>query len=153
MLPRFRRGLLVVLASALLAAVRPESAVAAPEHPVLAAEQARRSALLAGDLAALDRLLAADLRYTHSNGKVEDKAAVVHAIRSGQLTYERFDLDRLHAQEISPGVAVLTGALNQRKRQAGKTNDASLLFQAVWRLSPAGWQLVSLQTALRPPAP
>jgi hypothetical protein len=146
-LPRLALSLL--LAAAALAA----PASAAAEHPVLAAEHARRSALLAGDVSALDRLLAADLRYTHSNGKVENKAVILADIRSGQLTYERFELDRLHVHEVTPGVAVLTGAINQRKRQAGKPNDALLFFQGVWRLAPPGWQLVSLQTALRPPAP
>lgn len=123
-----------------------------PVAAVLAADKARGAALLAADVKALDRLLADDLRYTHSNGMLETKAIHIGTFTSG-LRYERFETSKLHGQVIAPGVVVLTGSINQRKGTAGKWSDFNnLLFHAVWRLDAGTWRLASLQTAA-PPAP
>lgn len=118
---------------------------------VLAADQARSAALLAADAKALDRLLAEDLRYTHSNGKVETKAIHIGAFAGG-LRYARFQTSNLHSHVISPDVVVLTGNIDQRKGVAEKWKDYQLLFHAVWRKDADGWRLASLQT-VAPPAP
>jgi Domain of unknown function (DUF4440) len=139
---------LFVTASVPLSASSADDAVAA----VLAADRARGAALLAADVKALDRLLADDLRYTHSNGMLETKAIHIGTLNAG-LRYARFETSKLHGQVIAPGVVVLTGTINQRKGTAEKWTDFNnLLFHAVWRLDAGGWRLASLQTAV-PPAP
>lgn len=117
---------------------------------VLAADQARGAALLAADTAALDRLLADDLRYTHSSGKVETKAVHLKSFADG-LRYDRFETTGLHGHAVTPEVVVLTGTINQNKGVGGKMTALRLFFHAVWRKGPQGWQLASLQTALPPP--
>lgn len=137
-----------ITSAASLFASSADDAVAA----VLAADKARGAALLAADVKALDRLLADDLRYTHSNGMLETKAIHIGTFTAG-LRYERFETSKLHGQVIAPGVVVLTGVINQRKGTAGKWTDFNnLLFHAVWRLDAGSWRLASLQTAV-PPAP
>ena len=118
---------------------------------VLAADQARSAALLAADTKSLDRLLADDLRYTHSNGKVETKAIHIDAFAGG-LRYARFQTSNLHGHVISPDVVVLTGSIDQRKGVPEKWKDYRLLFHAVWRKDAGAWRLASLQT-VAPPAP
>ncbi len=118
----------------------------------LNAEQARRTALLTGDVRALEALLADDLHYVHSGGSVENKRVIMDMFSTKKLAYERFDLSRLEAREITPEVVVVTGSIDQRKVINGKATDLKLLFQAVWRLDAGAWRQVALQTA-RPPAP
>lgn len=121
------------------------------EDAVVAAEQSRRAALLAGDAPALAALLADDLTYIHSSGKRETKADAVSGIASRKVAYERFDLDQLKTQIVTEDVVVLTGAIDQRKFSGGKWTDLKLLFHAVWRREAGAWRLASLQTAQPPP--
>src|SRR5882724_3531976 len=131
--------------SSALFAVSDDSIVA----EVIAADHARGSALLAADTKALDKILAADLRYTHSTGKLETKAIHIGTLTDG-LRYERFVTSNLHGHVVTPDVVGLTGKIDQRKGTPGKWTDNNLLFQAVWRHNTGTWQLVSLQTAAPP---
>lgn len=68
----------------------------------------RVKAMLQGDTAALDRICADDLIYTHSDGTVETKAKWIESIRSGKQRYERFDRDDVQVH-VYGGAAVVTG--------------------------------------------
>lgn len=139
-------------ALALLLLVIVPAALAGPVEEVLKAEQARRTALLNRDAAAIAALLADDLRYVHSNGRVETKDDVVAGLTSGRVSYERFDLSQLEGRAVTADVIVLTGRITQRKVTDGKASDAALLFHGIWRRAKEGsWQLVGLQTAALPP--
>jgi hypothetical protein len=118
---------------------------------VLAADQARGAALRQSDAAALSALLSEELRYVHSNGRIESKRDAVDAVREGRVTYERFETSDVHAAQISAEVVVLSGKIDQRKVTDGRGADLRLLFHAVWRNEAGAWRLVSLQTALPPP--
>lgn len=137
--------LFCVIVGSLLAAHDESGDVAA----VLAADRARGAALLAADVKALDGLLADDLRYTHSTGKLETKAIHIGTIKDG-LRYSKFETSDLNGHVIVPGVVVLNGKIDQTKVSQGKPSDSHLFFHAVWRKDPAGWHLASLQTATIP---
>lgn len=141
-----------LIALLVLLPLLPVALVADPAAEVIAAEQARRTALLAGDATALAALLAEDLRYIHSSGKVETRADVLDGIARKAVVYERFDLAQLAAHLVTPDVAVLTGAIDQRKFSGGKWGEVRMLFHAVWRRDNGAWRQVSLQT-LQVPAP
>jgi len=132
-------------ASPIFAATTDDEAIAA----VIVAEQARGIALLAADTNALGRLLADDLRYTHSDGKLETKASHIGSIAGG-LRYARFTTSNLAGQVITPDVVVLTGIIDQRKGLGEKGKDSHLMFHAVWRKKSGAWQLASMQTAIVP---
>jgi ketosteroid isomerase-like protein len=142
----------IALLFATLLALAPAQA-AAPADDVLAAEAARRTALLSGDVGALDQLLADDLRYIHSNGKVETKRDVLAGFASGTVAFERFDLAALHAHVLNAETVAVDGRVEQRKRTGPRTAEQQLLFHAVWRRDGGRWRLVSLQTAAPPAAP
>lgn len=117
---------------------------------VIAAEYARRNALLEGDVVSLDRLLSSDLLYVHSNGKHETKQDVITGFETKQVAYEQFDLSHLAARVASPEVIILTGSIHQRKFAGGKWREVELLFHAVWRLEGEQWKLFSIQTVQTP---
>lgn len=138
-----------------VAFVAPTLAFAAEDaavSAVLAADKMRGAAMLAGDTNALKTLLADDLRYTHSTGKVETKEIHIQNYVDG-LRYARFETSNVVGHVITPDVVVLNGIIDQRKGVAGKWTDYHLLFQAVWRKANGAWQLTSLQTAAPPAVP
>jgi ketosteroid isomerase-like protein len=112
---------------------------------------ARGAALRLGDAAALAALLADDLRYTHSTGRVETRAEAVNGLATRAVVYERFVTFDHHAAVITSDVVALNGRIDQRKLSGGKASDARLFFLAVWRRADGAWRLVSLQTAATPP--
>jgi len=117
---------------------------------IIAAEQARRVALLSNDMTALANLLSDDLKYVHSTGKRENKQQVLAGLSSKQVAYERFELGGLDAREITADVGVLTGTIDQRRFGNGKWSEVKLLFQSVWRNEAGTWRLISMQTLQLP---
>ena len=81
------------ISSILLLSVAFATAATAPkaEQEVLAAMDAFKEAMIHKDGAALDKLLASDLTYVHSEGQLQTKAEVIQSITSGKTVIERMD--------------------------------------------------------------
>ena len=118
---------------------------------VKTADLARGAALRSADTNALNKILADDFKYTHSNGYLETKAIHMKSFIDG-LRYSRFETTDVTAHVITPDVVVLNGKIDQSKGTRGKMTDFKLLFHSVWRKKGNDWQIASLQTAA-PPAP
>jgi hypothetical protein len=118
---------------------------------VIAAEKERNSALVAADLPAIANLLSDDLRYIHSNGKLETKQNVLDSYAAKKTAYEWMRTSDLVADELTPDIVVLSGKIDQRKLGGAGWQNLVLLFQGVWRNESGTWRLVNLQTALPPP--
>jgi ketosteroid isomerase-like protein len=115
---------------------------------VIAAAQARATALLHGDAPALAAVLSDDMRCIHSTGRVETKAEAVADLAAKRVAYQKFTLLDLHTADIAPSVTVMSGKIDQRKLSKGEWSDLVLLFHAVWRNEGGHWRIVSMQTAL-----
>lgn len=59
-----------------------------PVAQALAMEDRRFKAQAASDVVELEAVLADDLRYTHANGMIEDRAEFIRRIASGERKYE-----------------------------------------------------------------
>lgn len=117
---------------------------------VLAANQARNTALVSHDLKALHQILAADFNYTHSNNFQETKESHIGSLEDG-LRYTKYVTTELRANIIMPDVVTLNGFFEQTKGKDGKMRSGKYLFLAVWRQTGNVWQLTSFQSALPPP--
>ncbi len=121
--------------------------------PIAPAEQAVRDALArfnaaaaVGDAAALDALLAADLMYSHSNAKVENKAECIAALVRSSIDFQMRD-----------GWTVLiygegTCAMVHGKMDAHNPGNliVPLHFMMMWVKSGEEWRLVGRHTAKLP---
>lgn len=67
-----------------------------------------RDALLRQDKAGLDRLLADDLNYTHSNGKSETKSEYIARVTTGPSHYESFNKSDVRIR-VYGDLAILSG--------------------------------------------
>src|SRR6266496_1879260 len=86
----FGMGALAVVAlhaTPLLAGGEAQGTVAKAEEDVRRAERERFAAMLKADVGALDKLLGADLTYTHGDGRVIDKTAFISDFKAGAFKY------------------------------------------------------------------
>ena len=143
-------GALVLLAGV---AVRVQSGDA---DAVKALELERFQAQEKNDFAALERLLADDLVYTHSSGAVDTKAAYIDALRSGKTKYLRITPEDLKVRTLGDlvlihgrGQFVLEALVNGQKGE----NPLHLSFLDVWQKKNGKWQMIAWQsTRIVPPA-
>ena len=80
---------------------------------VVAIEHAADAAIVQQNSAGLDTLWASDLRFVHSDGTLEDRAAWQRKIREGRPRFVERSLDSLSV-EIHEDVAISAGRLHVR---------------------------------------
>jgi ketosteroid isomerase-like protein len=116
---------------------------------VLAADAARRAALVAADVDALAPLLDDELVFVHSSGNRDDKARVLAAVGSGAVEYRSIDLDRVVGHVVGD-VAYLEGNILMEAVNGGTPTTVDARFLCVWVRSPDGWRLAAWQNTKRP---
>ena len=110
--------------------------------PILALEGELRRAQLAGDAAALERLLDDELVVTGIDGRVYTKADDLALHRSGKLRITRMDPGERHVLRLGTVVVV-----NVRMEAAATVDGAEvsgpLRYTRVWCERPGGWRVVA----------
>ncbi|MFZ5493142.1 MAG: nuclear transport factor 2 family protein [Pseudomonadota bacterium] len=127
-------------------------ALADPAQDVLAADAARTAALIAEDRTALAATLATELRYVHSNGLAQDRAAYLEAAVGGAMTYTAITPVQQQVRLLSPQVALLSGSNRVAVVLNGKPLQAEVLYTAVYVQEAAQWKLTAWQSTPAPRA-
>ena len=112
---------------------------------VRAADAERIRALVSADYAALDRVLADELTYTHSTARMDTKAAYLEPLLAGQTRYQRLEPSDITVR-IYGDTAVLTGRMLSLALVSGKESRTDLRFTSVWILRDARWQMIAWQS-------
>lgn len=121
-----------------------------PGTAVLAAEDARFAAMIAGDAEALRRQLADDLEYVHSTGVVESREQLIASITSGRTRYAAVSRLERQAVMLAPDSAFVRGT-GRFEVFAGKTPlDLKLRYLAVYGREEGTWRLRSWQSPRQP---
>ena len=124
---------------------------AAAAEPVvisaLRADKARLAAMMAGDGEALGRLMSDQLRFVHSDGRVESKSDYVKNLMAGDTEYADAKTSELETTQVSPDVVVVIGAQQMRKRLGPTWSEIKLRYLAVWRNENGEWRMVAWQSA------
>jgi hypothetical protein len=101
--------------------------------------------MTANDLGALDRLIADDLRFVHSNGTVEDKAEFLRKLRAGERRYLAY---RALAREVRQegGFSFVFGEADAEIERPGGGIRTRMTYTAIYRNAPTprlfGWHSV-----------
>jgi ketosteroid isomerase-like protein len=140
-----KKWMLCLLSAAVLCAATPD---AKTEKDVLAALDAYKHAMIKRDAAALSKVLADDLTYTHSSNKHEDKAAVLESLK-GNPRVEAIDFKDLKVRQYGNS-AVITGDADFRNNNDGAVTVIHLHVIHVFVKNPQGWQMVARQTTRYP---
>jgi ketosteroid isomerase-like protein len=115
------------------------------ERVIRQIDNERVEAMLRSDIAVLDRICAADLIYTHSNGIVETKDQWIESIKSGAQRYKMFDRDDVQVR-IYGDAAILTGRSKVSVTSKGQDKSFQLRFTAVYVKQQGRWQFVAWQS-------
>ena len=135
-----RRLLLMCIPALLLAA--------GPEDSVRQAETEWAAAVVKKDFSVLDRVLADDLTYTHSDGRLDSKKNFIEALRSGKQTYSAAEHQSMDVRLINKDVAVVRGRVRMTAAVAGQAaTPANFSMLRVYQLKNGQWQMVAHQSA------
>jgi ketosteroid isomerase-like protein len=124
-----------------------------PVEDVKAAEKKRFDVTVKGDFKALDALLAEDLIYVHSNGRVDNEKTFLESLTSGRSKYLSIEPVEMNARALGDFVFV-DGRAKVKVQSDGQTNDLLLTYLDVWVKRSGTWQMVHWHSArMPPPAP
>jgi ketosteroid isomerase-like protein len=142
-------ALSMLMSGACLAA---DNAAGADEAGARAANLARFDAAVRGDVAALDKLLADDLDYCHSNGECEGKRAYLASFEAGTMKYRSIEPTVDRFKLVGP-VAVILGHAHVNATRNGADLNIDIGYTSVFAWREGRWQLTSWRSLTLPPAP
>lgn len=108
-----------------------------------------RKAMIDADKAGLEAILAPELSYGHSNGKIEDKAMVVKSISTGESDFITMELTE-QTIKIAGKTAIVRHKLAGDVNDGGKPGSVKLFVLQIWQKQGAAWKLLARQAARQP---
>jgi hypothetical protein len=114
------------------------------QKALLASNSARFTAMVRGDLTALDTLLGPELSYIHSDGVLESKAQFLATLRTGRLRYQAIEPGDLKTR-LYGDVGVVTGRSRMGVIAGSELLQFSVRFTAIYRHTAKSWVLVAWQ--------
>ena len=107
-------------------------------------ERRRFAAMVAQDVAALEPLLAEELRYVHSNGQLESRAQFLETVRSGRIRYESIDVREIDVR-LYDEIGLASGLITVGGRSGGQLLQLELRYTDAYVRRDGRWQLVASQ--------
>ena len=133
-----------VLGASMLLPSSSSSAESVDATAVADAVAALTKAMLAGDKAQLESLVADQLSYGHSGGVVQDKAVFVDVIASKKTVYKSIVLtDQTVA--VAGNDAIVRHAWSSESVSDGKSNLSKIGVLQVWQKQGTAWKLLARQ--------
>jgi hypothetical protein len=138
-----RQLALPALAIGLLSVV-PAFAASMDEEAVAKNVEAFRAAQFAADAEALDALCAAELSYSHSDARVEDKATFVVNATNGKSKFLTLEYQDIKIRVVGPAAIVRFHWVGEQQAIAdGKKSATNLHILMNWQKQGADWKLLS----------
>src|ERR1700682_3224950 len=137
-----RELMLPALAIGLLGVV-PAFAASADEEAVAKNVEAFRAAQFIADPEALAGLCAAELSYSHSSGKVEDKATFIANATDGKSKYLSLAYEDTNIRVVGPAAIVRFHWVGEQLLADGKKSATNLHILMNWQKQGADWKLLS----------
>jgi ketosteroid isomerase-like protein len=139
-----RRHLVLPALAVGLLGVLPASAGSADEDGVAKSVEAFRKAQIAADAKAFDALCAAELSYSHSDGRVEDKATFIANATSGKSKFLSLGYQDPQIRVVGPAAIVRFHWVAESQSIAdGKKSNTNLHILMNWQKQGADWMLLS----------
>ena len=121
------------------------------EQQVLQAEKDRFAAMVKGDRAALEKLLADDLTYTHSTALLENKEQFLKSVTSGNIDYVSIVPSEADWKiRVNGNTAVVNGVAAVNVIDTGKDRKIRIRFTTVQANRGGAWQLLAWQSTVVP---
>jgi len=114
------------------------------EAGVAGAAEKLRVAMIDPDARGLDALVAPELSYGHSSGRVENKAEFIASLMNGSSDFVTLDLTE-QSVHVVKDTAVVRHVLNATTNDSGKPGTVSLKVLQVWQNQAGQWKLLARQ--------
>jgi ketosteroid isomerase-like protein len=138
-----RHVLLPALAVGVLGTL-PALAGSPDEEAVAKNVEAFRKAQVAADAKAFDALCAAELSYSHSDARVEDKATFIANATSGKSKFLSLEYKDPQVRVVGPAAIVRFHWVGESEVIAdGKKNNTNLHILMNWQKQGNDWKLLS----------
>jgi len=115
------------------------------EQEILNLEQQWQDALLKGDAAALEKLYADGIIYTHSNASSDTKASYIAKIKSGATKYESLKRDDIKVR-VFDDTAIVTCHWVVQTVSGGNKINTNARYIHVYVKQKGKWQMVAHQS-------
>jgi hypothetical protein len=127
-----------------LVGVVPAIAASADEETVAKNVEAFRVAQIKADREAFDALCAPELSYSHSSGKVEDKATFIANATDGKSKFLSLEYQDPSIRVVGPAAIVRFHWVGEQEATAdGKKSSTNLHILMNWQKQGADWKLLS----------
>ena len=139
-----RRQLMLPALAIGLVGVVPAFAASADEEAVAKKVEAFRAAQIAADAKAFDALCAAELSYSHSSGRIEDKPTFIANATNGKSKFLSLDYKDTQIRVVGPAAIVRFHWLGEQEAVAdGKKSATDLHILMNWQKQGDDWKLLS----------
>ena len=139
-----RRQLALQALAVGLAGVTPALAGSPDEDAVAKNVEAFRAAQVAADAKAFDALCAAELSYSHSDARVEDKATFIANATAGKSRFLLLEYKDPQIRVVGPAAIVRFHWVGQSESIAdGKKSDTNLHILMNWQKQGSDWKLLT----------
>jgi uncharacterized protein (TIGR02246 family) len=142
-----KRILAAAVLAMLVAPVARAQAPSAAEQELIKLENAWSTAWQKKDVAALDRLFAAEYLSTDSDGKTTTKAQDLQDVKDPTTTLTSFKLENLTVHVYNDAFAVVTGSNTEKATFKGKDDSGTYMFTDVFVKRDGRWQIVATQSS------
>ncbi|MDA8521117.1 nuclear transport factor 2 family protein [Acidovorax sp. NCPPB 4044] len=153
MFPRFiLAGAAAVVAAALVGCASPASpsSSANDEQSVATAAERLRIAMIDPSPEALGQLVANDLSYGHSGGRVDTKASFIGDLMNGKSDFVTIVITDQSIKVVGDA-AIVRHTLTADTNDSGKPGKVQIKILGVWQKQAGQWKLLARQ-AVRVPA-
>ena len=122
----------------------PSQAEAADETALNQAVEALRKATLAQDKAKLEQLVADQVSYGHSGGRVENKTELINGVMNRKAVVKSIDFPELKVAVVGNG-AVARHLWVSESEMDGKPTSTKIGVLQVWQKQDGNWKLLARQ--------
>lgn len=119
------------------------------EQELVAAQRARFDATVSGDVAALERLIADDLIYLHSTGRVDTKRSFIDSLAARGLPYRAFGVEEQQVRMLGDA-GIISAVILLTQRGADGEHSHRSRCSTVWARRDGRWQQVFWQATRLP---
>jgi uncharacterized protein (TIGR02246 family) len=131
-------------------AAGPAGAPGSKEDQVLQVEQQRERAQEASDIPTLDKILADDLIYCHTGGRIDTKPSMLDTLKKFPGRYQKITLSDTKVR-VDGNMAVINGSIDFTTTGGGRgVSTQHALTTIVYEKRDGRWQMISEQSTLKP---
>ncbi|QNK65998.1 nuclear transport factor 2 family protein [Variovorax sp. PAMC26660] len=143
----FKKFFLVAAAAAMFSgcAMMPAGSSASAQPEVAAAAERLRVAMIDPTAAALGALVADDLSYGHSGGKVDTKTSFISDLMDGKSDFVSIAITEQTIKVVDSRTAIVRHTLTADTNDSGKPGKVSLKILGVWQKQGGDWKLLARQ--------